>query len=527
MLHDLGIAQFRLLKLEEGPTETPRVPPSEAQRNIKPFDAAELIATVDSATCGTHGFHPPTVADYFHAFREGRTDPERIARQVFDSIRASEEADPPFRAIIHSRKKDLLHQAQASAERWIAGRPLSPLDGVPVAVKDELNQIPYPTHAGTRFLGSSPASADATTIARLRAAGALLIGKTNMDEIGLGVTGLNAHHGVVRNPHNPAYHTGGSSGGSAAAVAAGLCPVAIGADGGGSIRIPAAFCGVVGLKPTFGRVSEHGAWPLCWSVAHIGPLAVSARDAALTYAIMAGEDPADTRTLGQPPVQLPDFSKRELSGLRLGVCDAWFDAASPLHSPALLSALKEFRQRGAVIHSVALPELDVMQLAHAILISMEVAAALSPYDEAHRHELGWDPRLSLALARQLTRSDYENAQRVRTRAMRLFAEAFETIDVLLTPATACQVPAIRPDAIPAGESDLDRLQAIMRFTVPGNLTGLPAISFPVGYDSEGLPIGLQAIAPWWEEARLLELAAIAEDFVPRRKPRVWLAPSRG
>jgi Asp-tRNA(Asn)/Glu-tRNA(Gln) amidotransferase A subunit family amidase len=309
-------------------------------------------------------------------------------------------------------------------------------------------------------------------------------------------------------------------------VAAGLCPVAIGADGGGSIRIPAAFCGVVGLKPTYGRVSEHGAWPLCWSVAHIGPLAISARDAALTYAIMAGEDPADARTLGQPPVQLPDFSKRDLASVRVGICDAWFDAASPVHSPTLQSALEEFRQRGAVIHPVVLPELDVMQLAHAILISMEVAAALSPYEEPHRHELGWDPRLSLALARQLTRADYENAQRVRTRAMRLFAEAFETVDLLLTPATACPVPAIRPDALPAGESDLDRLQAIMRFAVAGNLTGLPAISFPVGYDSAGLPVGLQAIAPWWEEARLLELAAISEDFVPRKKPRVWFEPWR-
>jgi Asp-tRNA(Asn)/Glu-tRNA(Gln) amidotransferase A subunit family amidase len=522
LLRDVGIERFRELKLEEPPTESPLVPPTEAQRNAKPFSPAELISWVGSECAGrAPGFRSPSVADYFRAYRDGQMDPERVARRVIESIRASEGADPPLHAMIHSRHEDLLRQARASAQRWETGHPLSPLDGVPVAVKDELNQVPYPTHAGTRFLGSSPASVDATAVARLRAAGALLIGKTNMDEIGLGVTGLNAHHGVVRNPHDPGYHTGGSSGGSAAAVAAGICPIAIGADGGGSIRIPAAFCGVVGLKPTYGRISEHGAWPLCQSVAHIGPLAFSARDAALAYAVMAGEDPADKRTRGQPPVQWPDFAKRDLSGFRLGVCETWDQATHPDHLPAYQAALAEFVKRGATLQPVSLPDLDVLQLAHAVLISSEVAAAMAPYDEDHRDDFGLDVRLNLALARQLKRSDSVNAQRVRTHAMEVFAQAFEQVDAIVTPATACPVPAIRPDALPAGESDLDRLQAIMRFAVAGNLAGLPAISFPIGYDSADLPVGMQALAPWWEEARLLELAAISEEFVGRRQPKVW------
>jgi Asp-tRNA(Asn)/Glu-tRNA(Gln) amidotransferase A subunit family amidase len=198
---------------------------------------------------------------------------------------------------------DLLAQATASAQRLREGRPLSPLDGVPVAVKDELDLRGFGTSVGTRFLGKQPAAEDSTAVARLRAAGALLLGKVNMHEIGIGVTGQNPHHGTVRNPYDPQRHTGGSSSGSAAAVAAGFCPIAIGADGGGSIRIPASLCGVVGLKPTYGRVSETGAAPLDWSVAHIGPLGATARDVALGYAAIAGLT-GDPNTLHQPALTL-------------------------------------------------------------------------------------------------------------------------------------------------------------------------------------------------------------------------------
>ena len=170
--------------------------------------------------------------------------------------------------MIAVNRDDVMKQAREATQRIKAGKPLSIFDGVPVAVKDELDMVPYPTTVGTSFLGKSPAKEDATVVARMRAAGALLVGKTNMHEIGINVTGLNPHHGTTRNPYNTDHFTGGSSSGSATAVAAGLVPVAIGADGGGSIRIPASFCGVFGLKPTFGRVSEHGAAPLCWSVAH-------------------------------------------------------------------------------------------------------------------------------------------------------------------------------------------------------------------------------------------------------------------
>nr|WP_226894951.1 amidase [Luteolibacter marinus] len=426
----------------------------------------------------------------------------------------------PLRAIIQLDPGDLMRQARESALRWRSGSPLSVMDGVPVAVKDELDQVPYPTRAGTTFLGESIATRDATAVARLRAAGALLIGKANMHEIGIGVTGHNPHHGAARNPHDPSRHTGGSSSGSAAAVAAGLCPVALGADGGGSIRIPAAFCGVVGLKPTFGRVSEQGAFPLCWSLAHIGPIASTARDAAITYALIAGQDPAAPGTRGQPPVSIDGIDRCDLKGVRLGVFDPWFRDASPEVSECCSRMLERFQEAGAEIVPVVIDDLEFIRVAHLVSIVSEMAQSMSRYHKDHGKDFSHDTRMNLALARHLTSSDYIQAQRVRTRAMAIFRRAFENVDAILTPTTGCTAPRIQSDAMRGGESDLALLSEIMRFVVAGNLTGLPAISFPAGHDPAGLPVGMQAIGRWWDEPVLLRIAAVAEHFAERRKPAI-------
>ncbi|MDP6944677.1 MAG: amidase, partial [Myxococcota bacterium] len=283
------------------------------------------------------GFQFTTVADYALAYRQGDATPLDVAQRVLDATRASEASDPAMRLFIAQDNDDVLAQARAATERHKRGVPISGFDGVPVAVKDEVDMTPYPTTVGTRFLGRLTASNDATVVSRLRKAGAVLIGKANMHELGLGVTGINPHHGAARNPYDPSRVTGGSSSGSAATVAAGLCPVAIGADGGGSIRIPASLCGVVGLKPTFGRISEHGAAPLCWSVAHLGPIAATARDAAAAYALMAGPDPADPHTARQPAVHLQGFDRESLEGVHLGIYRPWFEHADA----AVVTACKE------------------------------------------------------------------------------------------------------------------------------------------------------------------------------------------
>ncbi|MBN1147348.1 MAG: amidase [Anaerolineales bacterium] len=466
------------------------------------------------------GFHFAGVHDYARAYRQGEITPEEVAQRVLGAIEASNAADPPLRAIIAVDPRDVLRQASESAERFSQGRPLGLFDGVPVAVKDEVDMLPYPTSVGTAFLGAQPAEHDSGAAARMRSAGALLIGKANMHEIGIGVTGLNPHHGTARNPYNPAHFTGGSSSGPAAATAAGLCPVAIGADGGGSIRIPASFCGLVGLKPTFGRVSEFGAAPLTWTMAHLGPLAASATDAALAYAVLAGPDPRDPNSQFQPAPTLAGWQDVDLSGLTLGVYWPWFRHADPEVVAICERLLEGLLRLGASLRQVVIPDLEAGRVAHVITIVAEMSQALDWAYAQHRKEFGLDVRSNLALARQFTARDYLKAQQVRTRLTAHFQRALQQVDMILTPAVAIPAPPIPPAALPDGESDLSKTMEMMRFAPPANLVGLPAISFPAGYTAAGLPVGLQAIGRPWMEHSLLRLALAAEGLLERQPPQV-------
>lgn len=465
------------------------------------------------------GFRFASIHEYAAAYRAGKTTPEEVAKKVLDAIAASNAANPPLRAIITVDREEVLRMARESTQRFKEGNPLGLFDGVPVAVKDELDKTPYPTTVGTAFLGKAPAKEDATVVARLRAAGALLIGKANMHEIGINVTGLNPHHGTTRNPYNPNHFTGGSSSGSATAVAAGLCPVAIGADGGGSIRIPASFCGVVGLKATYGRVSEFGAAPLDWSIAHVGPLAGSATDAALTYALIAGPDPKDPTSLLQPSPSLAGWDA-PLKGLKIGVYWPWFRHAEAEVVSACESLLRQFESLGCEIREITIPDLEANRIAHTVTITSEMAQAMNATYPQHHHEHGLDVRLNLALARRFTATDYVTAQRIRTRMINHFKAAFQQVDVILTPTTGIAAPAIPADALPDGNSDLTTTIEIMRFATAANLTGLPAISFPAGYTTKGLPIGMQAIGKAWDEATLLRLALAAEQVIEHKAPQV-------
>ncbi len=465
------------------------------------------------------GFRFATVHDYAKAYRDGETTPTDVAQRVLAAMDAADRADPPLQAMIAVDREDVLRQAEGSSRRILAGRALSVLDGVPVAVKDELDMLPYPTTVGTAFLSETPAQEDATVVARMRAAGALLIGKANMHEVGMGVTGLNTIHGTPRNPYGPDHYTGGSSSGPAAAVAAGLCPVAVGADGGGSIRIPASFCGLVGLKPTYGRLSEHGAAPLAWSLAHIGPLAATVADAALAYAVMAGPDPNDAVSLHQPAPTLAGWDREDLDGLTLGVYWPWFRHATAEVVTRCEAMLAKYEDLGARIREVTIPDLEAGRVAHTVTIGGEMSQALSPTYAEHHREHGLDVRINLAMARRFTSLDFVQAQRVRTRLLANFDRVLENVDVIMTPSTGLVAPPIPETALRGGESDLSGLMEIMRFTTPANLTGLPAISFPVGYSEAGLPVGMQAIGRAWQETTLLRLAFAAEKAVTRRPPQ--------
>ncbi len=512
-----GVTAFLARPLEEPPLYYPHHhPPSSPPRPTPDLDAW-LAAQPETAPPGM----PFTRArDFTAAYRAGTLTPTQVAEQIIHAIAAADQGDRPLRAFIASDPEDILRQADASTRRWQEGHPLSPLDGVPVAVKDELDQVPYGTTVGTKFLGTTPAREDATVVARLRAAGAILVGKTNMHEIGISVTGINPHHGTVRNPYNPGHITGGSSSGSAAAVAAGIVPIALGVDGGGSIRIPAALCGVVGLMPTFGRVSEFGSAPLDWSLSHVGVLAASVEDTALAYAVIAGSDPRDSHTHHQPPASLEGIARTDLEGITLGIFPPWFRHAEDPVVAAADAAMERLTQRGARVKEITLPDLTAARSAHAIIILSEMATGMAPYYDAHRKDFGLDVRINLALGRSFAAREYLHAQRMRTRITRHFLAVLEDVDLILTPTVAMTAPPIPEDTLPEGESNLALVIALMRHTFPSNLVGLPSITVPVGYHN-GLPIGLQAIGRPWEEHLLLRWAAVLERHIPRQAPRIF------
>jgi Asp-tRNA(Asn)/Glu-tRNA(Gln) amidotransferase A subunit family amidase len=508
---DAGLTRIYTDVVHEPPTFFPQYATDE--RAIPPLTPTTAHATP--------GFHFPGIDDFTSAYRDGRTTPERVAERFIAQQEQSERDAPALHAFIAIDRDDVIAQAKASGARWRAGAPLGPFDGVPVAIKDELDQRGFPTTAGTSFIGSERTASDATVVARLRAAGALLVGKANMHELGINVTGLNPHHGTTRNPYDDRYHTGGSSSGPATIVASGLAPIAIGADGGGSIRMPAAMCGIVGLKATFGRVSEHGAFPLCWSLAHIGPMTTSVRDCARTYELIAGPDPLDSLSLSHPPVEIDDASPMDLRGVRLGVYWPWFRHASPDVVDRCEALVRALIERGAVLHEVEIDGLDLQRVAHIVTITSEMVSAMTPYDGDHRGDFGLDARANLASARGSSAADYVKAQRVRTRAIATFQRALTNVDAIITPATGVTAPRINPAAQPYGESDLSTTTEIMRFAFSSNFTGHPAISFPAGYDANGLPVGMQAIGRPWGERMLLRIAAAAEQIVERRAPRRW------
>lgn len=492
-----------------------------------PSSAPEEVVVESLDEVVEHDLGAPieTAAHFTSAYRAGAATPEQVAERVLLAAASADRLSPPMRFLISQRERDLREQAKASARRWEEGEPLGPLDGVPVAIKDEIEQRPYPTTVGTTFLGRAAATEDAEVVARLRAAGALLIGKANMIEIGLGVIGHQPHYGAPRNPYDPRRACSGSSSGSAAAVAAGLCPIAIGADAGGSIRNPSAICGQVGLKPTYGRVSEHGAAQLCWSLAHVGPIAATVRDVALAYAVIAGPDEKDPNTLGQPSPSLrgvfaDDSSDAPLDGVKLGIYRPWFEHADAAVVARCYEAVDHLVEAGAQLVDIDIPDLGMLSAVHLVTIVSEmVAGQLAEYG-AHRGDYSDEIRSILAVGQHLQGADYVHAQRLRARICRNFAKAFEAVDAIVTPTTGCTAPTLSDNALETGEFNLGLTTKIIRFVQAANLTGHPAISIPAGYDGEGLPVGLQLMGRHWGEDHVLRIAAVAERFVKRRKPKV-------
>ena len=450
-------------------------------------------------------FRFPTVVDYEAAYRKGAADPVQVAERALTAARTLDRMDPPMRTFIALDEGDVRRQAEASAQRWRRGAPASALDGVPIAVKDEYDVAGYGTSCGTSFLGKTPAASDALAVARLRAAGAVIFGKTNMSELGVAPSGINPWHGIARNPYDPGRDTGGSSTGSGACVGMGLTPVALGNDGGGSIRIPAAHNGVVGLKGTFGRVPTDGVPLLCWSLEHSGPLAATVADALLAFAVMTDE------RLALPELPRP---------LRIGVCERWWRWADGEVAAIARAAVE--RLAGGQLVDVDLPHIELSLPVGAATFTVEGAAAMDAAIE-RGEPLSAPTRVAFELARAMSAVTYVKTQRARALVVRDFEWAWDSVDVLVTPTTATTAPPIPADAA-GGELDEAKINRAVTFTFAQNLSGMPAVSIPCGYDAAGLPVGLQIIAPHGEDLRALAVAAAIEHTTPRHKPLIWCPP---
>jgi Asp-tRNA(Asn)/Glu-tRNA(Gln) amidotransferase A subunit family amidase len=462
------------------------------------------------------GRHP--FAAFRSAYREKARTPSDVTDACLAAIRASDELDPPQRAVITSLDERARRDAEASTARWELGAPRSPLDGIPLVVKDNLNVAGVRTTNGTVLDFPLPRH-DAWVIGRLREAGAIVVGKANLHEIGAGTTGINPHHGTPRNPFDPSRWCGGSSSGCASAVGSGLVPGAVGTDAGGSIRMPAAFVGAVGLKPTFGRVSRVGMSVLCDTVDHIGPITATCADALSFLIAMAGVNPADEETWDQEA--MPGYEQAEaelarpIAGLRVGVVRDVFTAPwidEPV-ARAVSGAADMLRDAGAELVEVSVPDLDESRVVGLLILGAEGPSGLEYYLETHAAKLGADLQVLLAIGGNISARDYLKAQRVRHRIREAWARLYENVDLVLMPAAGTTAGVIHSDALLTGEIDERKSIKAVSYTFPANLTGFPAISVPCGI-IEGLPVSAQLIAPPWEEVRCVRAAAAIEAVAP-------------
>ncbi|MBL8951680.1 MAG: amidase [Myxococcaceae bacterium] len=517
LVRDSGIEHFR--SASAGHASPIQVPlPLDASAPAKQHEKTEVAAGAAALPEVALGMRFETIARFAEAYREGTTDPVQVVRKLDGHITRLENAPDLLALFIARTQSQAVAAAEASAERLRKGQALSVLDGVPVVVKDELDVQGLPTTLGTKFM-RTPAAKDSAVVARLKAAGAVIIGKANMHEIGINPVGVNPHHGACRNPYDRARITGGSSSGSAATVAAGLAPLSIGADGGGSIRIPAALCGVVGLKATFGRIPETGVPPLCWNPGHVGPIGLTVADVAIGYALIAGPDDGDAVSWRQSAVHLSGLEDRSLKGLKLGVCRPYFDDADPDVVARCREALKACTDAGAEVVEVPPPDLTVMLWAHAIIILSEMATAMLPHTQEDSSRFGPDARTNLAIGRHFRATDLVHAMRHRHAITRQHLELMKGIDAIVTPTTAITAPAINERSLPDGESNLPMIDGLMRFIRLGNVTGFPGLSVPAGYDGAGLPVGVHFLGRPYQEHLLLKLGRVVEAAVQRRTPR--------
>ncbi len=445
--------------------------------------------------------------------RSREVSPVELVQAALARIRAT---DGVLRSYITVFEEQALQVAKAAEIMAGAGHDLGPLHGVPIALKDNVAMRGSRTTAGSKLLADWLPDADATITQRLRRAGAIFIGKTNMHEFAWGGTSANPHYGAVRNPWNTERFPAGSSGGSGVAVAARSCYGAVGTDTGGSIRLPSAINGVVGIRPTYGRVSNHGIIPLAWSMDTAGPMTRTVQDCALMFGAMAGHDPQDPASAARP---CPDYSATlndGVRGLRIGVVPGYFfHHLQPQVHDAVRAALGTFQGLGAQLVDVDIENIHGNISAQLTIESAEPSTYHQRWLRERPQDYGEDVRTLLEVGELLLATHYLQAQRYRTLLRNEFLAAFRKVDVFVCPTlpfTATKLGATTVVIENGVEEDM--LSAIMQFTGVPSLTGLPSLNVPCGFDADGMPIGMQLIGRPFDEALLFRMGHAFQSATP-------------
>ena len=469
--------------------------------------------------------------------RSGTATPTQAVSEYLARI---ERIDPQLRAFLTITREDALRRAAESDARFKAGAPRGPLDGIPVALKDLFCTRGVRTTSGSKILDRFVPPYDATVVARLDAAGAILLGKLNMDEFAMGSSTEHSAYGATRNPWDLARVPGGSSGGASAVVAADLAALSLGTDTGGSIRQPAAFCGVLGMKPTYGRVSRYGVIAFASSLDQVGPFAKDVEDAAVLLGTIAGADPMDSTAVDVP---VPDYRAalgQGIEGMKIGIPAEYFiDGMDPEVERAVREAIAALEKLGARTGPVSLPHSEYGLAAYYVIAPAEASSNLARYDgvkyglrvpgrdvvdmESRTRAAGFGAEVkrrvmlgTYVLSAGYYDAYYGKAQKVRTLVRRDFDAAFQRVDLIVAPTTP-NVP------FKHGEKE-DPVQMYLNdvFTIPADMAGIPAISVPCGFTPRGLPIGLQLIGKTLDEPGVLRAAYAYEQVTEwhRRRPEL-------
>jgi aspartyl-tRNA(Asn)/glutamyl-tRNA(Gln) amidotransferase subunit A len=453
--------------------------------------------------------HALSISDALDAIRRQKITPRDLAEAC---LRQIERLNPTYCAFITVNNLDsaLNHEPAGNIPTVL----VNALRGIPIAIKDIINTAGIRTTVGSRFFSDHIPAENAFVVEKLKQAGATIIGKTNTHEIALGVTGDNPHFGTAHNPWNRDLIPGGSSSGSAIAVATGMALGALGSDTGGSIRIPASLCGLVGFKPTYGRVSTRGVFPLSWNLDHVGPLTSCVRDAALILQVISIYDPLDPASIKMLTGDYLGHLVDDIEGRKIALgTGKYVEASEPEVLAAVHAAAKVLESLGCKIQEVNLDWMRDAALANKTMTQADAAAVHRDRLQEQPAMFGEDVRRRLLDGAKTTSTEYSLARRTQTEMRKRCETFFESYDLIMLPSTPIAAPTI------AGHDAVEQAGRLTRFTAPFNLTGLPAMSLPCGFTNEGLPIGLQLVSRAWADSKVFNVAYAYEQATEWHKRR--------